>query len=46
MPDSIQLLHNYAERRDEQAFGELVHRYLDLIYSTVRILPRVAEAFG
>jgi DNA-directed RNA polymerase specialized sigma24 family protein len=34
MADSGQLLRNYAERHDERAFGEIVKRYLDLVYST------------
>jgi RNA polymerase sigma factor (sigma-70 family) len=32
--DSIKLLRDYAERGDEAAFGELVARYIDLVYST------------
>src|SRR5437867_6683588 len=33
MHDS-QLLRAYGEGRDESAFGELVRRYVDLVYST------------
>ena len=28
-----QLVRDYAERQSEEAFAELVHRYVDLIYS-------------
>jgi RNA polymerase sigma factor (sigma-70 family) len=34
MTASVQLLRDYAERDDEAAFGELVARYIDLVYST------------
>ena len=33
MTDGIQLLRNYAERGDEDAFRELVERYINLVYS-------------
>ena len=33
MPDDAQLLHRYAEEKSEEAFAELVRRYLDLVYS-------------
>jgi len=32
-PTDQQLLREYAERRAETAFGELVHRHVDLVYS-------------
>src|SRR6185503_1061044 len=41
------LLRAYARNRCEQAFGELVHRHLDLVYSTaLRVLrdSNLAEA--
>src|SRR5206468_6634136 len=34
MTDNGQLLRDYVERRDENAFGELVKRHIDLVYST------------
>jgi RNA polymerase sigma factor (sigma-70 family) len=34
MTESGQLLRKYAEQRDEQAFGQLVQRHVDLVYST------------
>ncbi|MHB8523387.1 MAG: sigma-70 family RNA polymerase sigma factor [Limisphaerales bacterium] len=34
MTDSRQLLRDYAERLDEQAFGELVRCHVSLVYST------------
>ena len=33
MTDDAELLRLYAEERSEQAFGELVKRYVDLVYS-------------
>src|SRR2546425_10115248 len=33
MADDEQLLRQYAEERSESAFGELVSRYIDLVYS-------------
>src|SRR5438093_13691666 len=33
MPDDEQLLRRYADDRSECAFGELVNRYIDLVYS-------------
>jgi RNA polymerase sigma factor (sigma-70 family) len=35
-----QLLREYAERRSEQAFTELVHRHVDFVYSTALRLVR------
>jgi RNA polymerase sigma factor (sigma-70 family) len=32
--EDLQLLRQYAEHRSEQAFSELVHRHMDLVYST------------
>ena len=34
MPDDQQLLSRFAENRSEAAFGELVSRYVNLVYST------------
>jgi RNA polymerase sigma factor (sigma-70 family) len=34
MPDDQQLLERYIENRSEAAFGELVSRYVNLVYST------------
>ncbi|MHB8520774.1 MAG: RNA polymerase sigma factor [Limisphaerales bacterium] len=34
MTDSRQLLRDYAERVDEQSFGELVRRHLNFVYTT------------
>ena len=34
MTDNAQLLRDFAKRRSEQAFGELVRRQMDLVYST------------
>jgi DNA-directed RNA polymerase specialized sigma24 family protein len=34
MPDDQQLLEHFAENRSEAAFGELVNRYVNLVYST------------
>src|SRR5215471_13515852 len=31
--DDLKLLREYAEKGSEQAFAELVHRHLDLVYS-------------
>src|SRR5438445_9720749 len=33
MPDDQQLLQQYARERSESAFGELVTRHIDLVYS-------------
>ena len=33
MTDDAQLLRRYTEERAEQAFGELVARHIDLVYS-------------
>ena len=33
MNDDRELIIRYARQRDEGAFGELVHRYLNLVYS-------------
>src|SRR6266446_8812497 len=33
MTDDEQLLHQYARERSESAFGELVARHIDLVYS-------------
>src|ERR1043166_5550872 len=41
-----QLLRAYAESRSEAAFGELVRRYVDLVYSAARRMvcdPHLAE---
>ncbi|HXJ60351.1 MAG TPA: sigma factor [Verrucomicrobiae bacterium] len=32
--EDLRLLHEYAERRSEQAFSELVRRHTDFVYST------------
>ena len=32
--EDLQLLRQYAEHRSEQAFSELVHQHMDLVYST------------
>jgi hypothetical protein len=32
-PADLELLRRYAEARDEAAFGELVHRHVDFVYS-------------
>lgn len=45
MPDS-QLLRDYAERRTQAAFAELVRRHVDLVFSVARRLvvdPYLAE---
>jgi DNA-directed RNA polymerase specialized sigma24 family protein len=34
MMDDEQLLHAYARERSESAFGELVTRHIDFVYST------------
>jgi len=34
MMDDEQLLHAYARERSEAAFGELVARHIDFVYST------------
>ena len=34
MMDDEQLLHAYARERSESAFGELVARHIDFVYST------------
>src|SRR4051812_8776298 len=34
MPDDQHLLERFAEHRSEAAFGELVNRYVNLVYST------------
>ena len=34
MMDDEQLLHAYARKRSESAFGELVARHIDIVYST------------
>ena len=34
MMDDKQLLHAYARERSESAFGELVTRHIDFVYST------------
>jgi RNA polymerase sigma factor (sigma-70 family) len=34
MPDDQQLLERFTEHRSEAAFGELVNRYVNLVYST------------
>jgi hypothetical protein len=34
MMDDEQLLHAYARERSEPAFGELVARHIDFVYST------------
>src|SRR5262245_5343234 len=36
--EDLELLHNYAEHRSEQAFTQLVQRHIDLVYSTARRL--------
>ena len=33
MMDDEQLLHTYARERSESAFGELVTRHIDFVYS-------------
>jgi len=38
MTEDAQLLRDYADHRSEQAFGELVKRHMDLVYSTARRL--------
>ena len=41
-----QLLRAYAESRSEAAIGELVHRYVDFVYSAARRMvrdPHLAE---
>jgi hypothetical protein len=39
MTDDEQLLHAYARERSESAFGELVARHIDFVYSTaLRVL--------
>jgi len=38
-----QLLQDYSERRSEPAFTELVHRYVDLVYSTALRMARDAH---
>ena len=35
-----QLLHDYAERRSEAAFAELVQRHIDLVYSAALRMVR------
>ena len=38
--EDLELLRQYAEHRSEQAFTELVHRHIDLVYSTaLRLVP-------
>jgi hypothetical protein len=32
--EDLELLRQYEEHRSEQAFAELVHRHIDLVYST------------
>src|SRR4051812_43484966 len=39
--DDLQLLRQYAEQRSEEAFGELVRRHVNLVYSTA--LRLIAE---
>lgn len=34
IPDDAKLLRRYLDERSEEAFRELVHRYLDLVYTT------------
>src|SRR3974390_2069305 len=38
-----QLLRDYAERHSEAAFGELVRRYVDLVYSSALRMVRDAH---
>jgi len=41
MMDDEQLLHAYARERSESAFGELVTRHIDFVYSTaLRVVSR------
>ncbi len=44
-PDN-RLLRRYAEEGDEEAFAELVHRYVDLVYSIARRLTQQDAALA